>query len=389
MPILPVMFFVLDVLQPTKILSAQVLPPESHEIALGTSPSLAIDAKNCLHVMFEGAQADVFSCASFDRGKTWTEPVNVSNSPGISTQPEIIVEKSGALDVAWRELTVGEHNPDIFFSRSTDGGKIWSKPVDVSNSPGVSSQPALACASDDSIHLVWSDTSKGRKNQEIYYSYSKDGGQTWGKDSLMPAEDVSNTLGASSEPRIGIGADDIVHIVWTDSTSGKLRPDIFYTSKINDKFIKPIDLSDNTRVSAHPDIAMGPNSKVYLAWSDTSSELHLADVWYSVSENGQFAKAQNVSNTAGVSTQPVVAADETGRFVVAWSDTNIDNSRPEIYARVSHNKGATLSHIIDISNTQGGSKHARLAISQDRFYVVWEEDAGAVATKVMVRAVEF
>ena len=90
-----------------------------------------------------------------------------------------------------------------------------------------------------------------------------------------------------------------------------------------------------------------------------------------------------------MSTQPAIASDETGRVVVVWSDTSIESSRPEVYARVSHDKATTLSHVINMSDTEGSSKHAQVVISRDRFYVVWEEDGGSVTTDIMIGSSEF
>ena len=43
---------------------------------------------------------------------------------------------------------------------------------------------------------------------------------------------------------------------------------------------------------------------------------------------------------------------------------------------MSHDKAASLSHLIDMSNTNGSSKYAQVAINRDRLFVIWEEDDG-------------
>ncbi|HEY9760346.1 MAG TPA: sialidase family protein [Oculatellaceae cyanobacterium] len=379
----------------------KVVKPDSVTVAAGDSPSLKFDAKGHLHVAFGRAgkdasgnqSSDVFITESEDGGKTWSAPVQISEALGRSSHPSLFVEKSGALDVAWSS---GDGDPDVYFSRSTDGGKTWAKPVDVSNTPGSSTEPALAASSDGTLHMVWCDTSKGARNKDVYYSYSKDLGKTWGKDPLQPAEDISNTPGVSSEPQVVVDDEDSVHVAWTDSTPGQTRPDIFYSSLSagsnssgNGKWTKPVDLSDNTRISSHPGIATGPNGKVYLVWSDSSKELHLADVWCMVGDHGKFGKQQNVSNTAGVSTQPCISGDDTGRVVISWSDTSIEYNRPEVYIRTSRDKCANLSHITDMSNTQGSSKNAHVVINKDRLYVIWEEDDERSGTHLMLSSTEF
>jgi hypothetical protein len=368
--------------------------PLKHEVGFGTSPQFVIDAKNDVHVLYEvaGSQtagvSNIFSVESGDNGKTWSEPVNISNSTRAARQSTIALDKDGALDAAWCQDIGGESTPDVFFARSVDGGKTWSKPVDISNTPGESSYPSIAVASDKSLHVVWCDTSKGKRNRDIFYASSSDGGKTWGKDSQMLVEDISNTAGFSSEPKIAIDDNDEIHVVWCDSTPGRTRPDIFYVYKQKGQWTKPQNLSSNDRISSHPTIACGPDGKVYLAWSDSSREIHMADVWCIVGKDGSFGKAINVSNTSGVSTQPTVAADETGRAVIIWSDICIADGKPEVYARVSHDKLASLSHAIDMSNTNGSSKYAQVAINRDRFFVIWEEDDGG-RTHIMISSIVF
>src|SRR5262249_48407326 len=115
-------------------------PPDSG----GKRPTIPADAKGTLYVAFEGAGAtaggpsDVLFTASTDGGKTWSKPADLSNTPGATADPAIAVGKDGSIVVVWTDAGT-ENHPDIFAVRSTDGGKTWSKPADVSATPGVSS----------------------------------------------------------------------------------------------------------------------------------------------------------------------------------------------------------------------------------------------------------
>jgi hypothetical protein len=111
-------------------------------------------------------------------------------------------------------------------------------------------------------------------------------------------------------------------------------------------------------------------------------------VWCVIGKDGTFGKPINVSNTAGVSTQPTIAADETGRVAIIWSDVNVDDGKPEVYVRVSHDKAVSLTHLIDMSNTRGSSKYAQVAINRDRIFVIWEEDDGG-RTHIMISSIMF
>jgi len=67
------------------------------------------------------------------------DSVNVSGSPRIfSWLPRMVIASGDASDVyiLWQEIVFsgGSHGGEIFFARSTDGGKTFSDPVNLSNS---------------------------------------------------------------------------------------------------------------------------------------------------------------------------------------------------------------------------------------------------------------
>jgi hypothetical protein len=362
-----------------------------YDIATGSSPALASDSQGHLHVVFEGKEpdksvVDIFYAESSDDGKTWTSPKDVSGTPGQSSQPDIAVEKDGGIDVVWTDTTAGENTPDIYFARSADGGKTWTAAKDISTTPGSSTEPAVATGPDNSIHIVWSDTSKGEKNRDIYYCCSTDGGKTFAKDPLLPAVDISNTPGNSSEPTIAVGQLGTVHVAWLDSTPGASRPDVIYLQNQGGTWTNLTNVSHSSRISSHPSLACGPKSKVLITWSDNSRKENAADIWFEATQTPlHFAKARpiNISNSPGVSSQPSIAADEKGRLAIVWSDTSSGEKSPDIFARISDG-GSEFTNVLDVSNTPGVSKHPDVTISGSHMFVVWQ-DVNVEGTKSTIK----
>lgn len=74
------------------------------------------------------------------------EPVNVSNSPEIfSWLPRVIMDGAGDIFVLWQEIVFsgGSHGGEIFFARSTNGGRSFSEPMNLSNTPNGAGNPHL------------------------------------------------------------------------------------------------------------------------------------------------------------------------------------------------------------------------------------------------------
>ncbi len=116
------------------------------DVCQGETPRIAADGNGNLYVVFAGCKQgskvqDIFCSSSADGGLTWTSPIDVSNTPGTSSHPDIAVEKNGAIDLVWGDTT-DITSPDIFFVRSQDKGKTWTDPFNISNTPGVSAEPA-------------------------------------------------------------------------------------------------------------------------------------------------------------------------------------------------------------------------------------------------------
>jgi hypothetical protein len=245
----------------------------------------------------------------------------------------------------------------------------------------------VATGPDNSIHVLWSDTSKGEKNRDIYYCCSRDGGKTFAKDPLLPAVDVSNTPGNSSEPAIAVGQDGTVHAAWLDSTPGDTHPDIFYAQNVTGKWTNVTNVSHSPRVSDHPTLACGAKGKIFLAWADNSKKLTAPDIWCVISRTEEhFSKSRplNISNTPGVSTEPAMATGEMGRLAIVWADTTTGEKSPDIFGRVSLDGGAEFTNVLDLSRTPGVSKHPHVTITDSKMFVVWE-DVNVEGTKSTIK----
>ncbi len=365
--------------------------PDIYVIGTGNAPAIASDSKNHLHVVFERRRSDkvidIFYSESSDGAKTWTSPKDIADTPGNSSRPDIAVEKGGGIDVVWTDTTTGETTPDIYFSRSIDGGKTWTKALDVSNTPGASTEPAIATGPNNSIHLIWTDTSKGKKSQDIYYCCSTDGGKTWAKDPLFPAVDISNTIGSSSQPAIAVGADGTVHSTWLDGTPGESHPDIYYAQNLEGTWNIPTNVSHSPRVSSHPSVACFKN-KVVLPWSDNSTKLKAPDIWCAVGHTQEelaTTKPLNISDTTGVSSKPAIAAGEKGNVAIVWKDTSNSEERPDIFARISNESSSEFTTVLDLTHSQSVSDRPDVTIAGDKMFAVWEDiniEAGKSTLKV-------
>jgi hypothetical protein len=133
---------------------------------------------------------------SDDGGRTWrpqgTAVAEQPERPGIpfEDKPMAVADRSadparrGHLYVAWTEFR--RMTSVILFSRSTDGARTFSPPVEISDrtgSPkdtvGAAEGTSLAVGPDGTVYVVWSDS------LGIWLDRSRDGGRTFGTDRLV------------------------------------------------------------------------------------------------------------------------------------------------------------------------------------------------------------
>jgi hypothetical protein len=146
--------------------------------------------------------------------------------------PSAGVGPDGVVSVVWGDGRFGrDHDEDIAFSRSTDGGSTWSQPTRVNddNGAGDQFQPWLAVTPSGQIDVFFFDRRHDPSNTYIdaYVARSSDGA-TWTNVRVTPAlwdpfinPPISGS-GAFIGDYQGIVADDDAAIpFWNDTRTGK------------------------------------------------------------------------------------------------------------------------------------------------------------------------
>ena len=203
---------------------------------------IAFDKLGTANYWAHGATRNgIFVRRSSDGGKNWdANPVIVishNTEPGIpfEDKPYIVADithspHAGNLYVGWTEFTL--EKSIILFSRSSDGGTTWSKPIEISTHEGLPRDETGsvegftgAVDSDGTLYVAWADGS------EIAFASSRDGGRTFSRSrSILHTApsyfDVFNVARGNGFPQIGIDPrSHRLFVIWADYQNGDI--DVF------------------------------------------------------------------------------------------------------------------------------------------------------------------
>jgi hypothetical protein len=207
---------------------------------------------------------------STDQGKTFTRVSTID--PGnqrYKFPPEIAADpSSGALYVVWS----GNADPmnkapgfvgdlDIFFRRSTDGGKTWSARKVLNDDTGVKQNhmaPGMSIAPNGRVDVAWydgrlspspvvDDTEKGLN--DIYATSSSDGGANFTANVRVSDRSSDRSIGVFTnnvDQRINVGvasSNNAMYASWQDSRNGNTltqAEDVYEASvQFNHAYVPP------------------------------------------------------------------------------------------------------------------------------------------------------
>jgi hypothetical protein len=180
-----------------------------------------------------------FVAKSEDGGATWSKHfvgrVNDLPSPlphsgfRVASYPVIDVDDDGDLHMLWSNWQSG--SADIVYTRSTDGGASWSRPVKINQESGKTNQFfQWIDASGDYVHVGFVDRQyTGDALLDHSYVVSPDGGDTWSQTVRVTSASSpsnaslfgTNCTGEFIGDYTGITASgNTAHVLWMDGRPG-------------------------------------------------------------------------------------------------------------------------------------------------------------------------
>jgi hypothetical protein len=257
---------------------------------------------------------------SSDGGKTWTDGSSIAGTDSTKYRYDLraIVDRKGNWYATWTQFDAYGTSDSTCQSRvlmsTSSNGKKWSKPVQVSQTPGdclnqgnstIGATPTVT--SDGSkVFIAWAN------QQKIFVDRSFDGGKMW----------LSTDLGIVEQAG---GA--IMNVPGLNACNGK-----------------PVLVCDNTKSGEY-------SGALYIVWADQVNGENDTDVWFTRSLNygDNWTQPLRVNNDEAGKQQflPSMAVDPTNGhlYIVYYDRRNYDDSQTDVYIAYSTNAGASFSNV--------------------------------------------
>ena len=336
--------------------------PDSHE------PQITV-AGNNVYIIWTGFgrgvedQDDVFFKKSSDGGKTFSDTINLSNNSGSSFNPTI-AQSENNVDVIWQDDTGNTGNTSILFQKSSDGGATFSDSINLSNDTGFAVNPQITKFG-NSVYIIWQDDTSGP--DEILYKRSIDNA------SSFETLNISQSVGIDSIDGKIYAIKNNVYIVWTEGNFDEGRTSIFARASSDGgaTFSESKNLSNNTGYANIPEVfASGDNE--YVLWME--GKFNQGEIMFKKSSDGgaTFGQTIRLSETNDTSSNPLLFTD--GRFVYSLWITNEIN-KANVYSRSSSDYGATFENVMNLSRGSFGVSNLALAGNNSSICVVWQQNS--------------
>jgi hypothetical protein len=292
-------------------------------------PSLAVNRNGKLRVYVSYHDNSTGTTQAYlisSKKKTkFRAPLNLTPHNGGAFAPRVALDSSETVNIVWGDTKDGAAK--VLFVRSTDLGLSFNEPLDVSRSSGVAFDPEIAIDSTDAINVAWQDTAPG--TSVIMFSRSTDGGLTFSEP-----KQVSTGTGNATEAAIGTDSAGRISIVWVDDSAGRAEAYYARSTDGGTSFSDPVNVSNfpNGKGDIHKPTVVAFQSTVYVAFQNGDlfgeEDIKNRQVYLARSGNAgvSFEEPEQVStanNNKGRAHSPAMVVDSRGTLHMVWIDASV------------------------------------------------------------------
>jgi hypothetical protein len=343
--------------------------------------------------------------SSTDRGRTWSAPVSIHPETTLSLA-SIAVGSDRAVNIAWMGNLNGNTDRDIFFTRSTDGGKTWSPNLDIipadSREPN-QVNPVLVIdprsGQGNNFYVAMRTYNAGQEH--VFAIHSHDSGNSWSALAEIPYPDpsVGEILKVDSM-NLKMEVSGTLYLLFDETTTVDTR--LFFTRSYDGgatwETAKPITpLPDSTDpnsgypgVVRYPSMALTDPGTLYVAFAVENGKTQKLQLMFERSVDGgqnwslpaligpdnlPARVKDRVDQSIALEVLPHQAGVTDDEMTLLWTDYGENPYKNQLRAIQSVDGGAHWGEITDPSDAPNNDTlnhwSVDTVIHQGQVQVVW------------------
>jgi hypothetical protein len=347
------------------------------------APSAAFSKDGVLWVAW-GFSGHIYVQHSKDQGNTFSSPVAVNVTPEniaarAENRPKIQLDDDNNIYISWTTLLPKPYTGNVRFSRSTNHGKSFSKPITVnSDTQQISHRfDALGVTPDGNVYVSWLDKRDAiiakQKNTSylggaIYYTVSTNQGKTFHEN--MKLADQSCVC---CRIAIAIDNNNLPVIAWRDIYGDQIRDHSIVTFKSPTQPNNPQRLSfEKWRIEGCPHhgpaLDIDTENTIHAVWFNETDSDHVLFYANNKTHTSSYTSPLGFGNPNNQSSHPYVKTTNKDVYLV-WKE--FDGKATRIMLNISNDNGNTWKEAQSISSTEGASDHPTLVSHKNDVYLSW------------------
>ncbi|MCX6645230.1 MAG: S8 family serine peptidase [bacterium] len=262
-------------------------------------------------------------------------------------------------------------NFDVMVMRSTNKAQSFEDPVLIDGSPQNDYYPDVQVDSEGVVHVVYYSNKINNNNREIFYCRSTDFGVTWGEPVRL-----TNATRDSRIPKLAIGLDDSINVAWHDDRTADNDYNIYFIRSDDggDTWSTDLMVNDSNPPSTEVAIAVGYDGVIHIVWEEVTGQWwnSVSNVFYARStNNGLNFSTQAKLNTGSYDSRCAhadITADDLGNVYAVFHYTP-QNQDSEICAISSNNSGMSWNPIVNITSNNVPDSRPCIHVTPDGDFV--------------------
>ena len=242
----------------------------------------------------------------------------------VASTPAVACGDSNRVWIVYPKTTTDTQITSLYYAVYNSLTRTLSpEQVLVSNPPSNASLPTITATRDGVVHVVWTDTRSGRN---ALWTKRFVPGSGWTADEQLVFSSNTSTLGSLTASYSGR-----VQLVWRDNRDG--NQEIYYKEYVPGAGWDAIDtrLTSQLNIQSEPQVDTDPMNNVYVVWSDQRNGANNQDIYYRQRIGGVWDPEMSLVGAATDTTNqvqqfPGITHDGLGNSYVTWTDWRLPAS---------------------------------------------------------------